>query len=67
MNNFLHNLQNLHSKIAEDVYGKGNRSVYCKTCGREKIVDPAFCLAHGWPRCCGYTMSLDKPKEETNE
>ncbi len=35
--------------------------VWCKTCGRSKKVDSAHCLRYGWPKCHGYTMSLDAP------
>jgi hypothetical protein len=30
----------------------------CTECGRVKHVDPAECLRSGWPKCCGYTMTL---------
>jgi hypothetical protein len=30
----------------------------CGTCGRVQEVDPADCLRRGWPKCCGYTMTL---------
>lgn len=32
--------------------------VRCDKCGKEQSVDPAHCLRHGWPLCCGATMSL---------
>jgi len=33
--------------------------VHCPVCGREERVNPAECLAHGWPTCCkGHTMFL---------
>jgi len=34
--------------------------VTCRTCGTTQKVDPAHCLRHGWPKCCGATMSLDQ-------
>lgn len=37
--------------------------VTCRRCGATRKVDPAECLRHGWPKCCGATMSLDGPKE----
>lgn len=52
----------LHRSLAEAI---GNPSkVYCKTCGRSEAVDAAHCLRKGWPRCCGYTMTIDSPDEE---
>ena len=32
--------------------------VTCRQCGASQTVDPAECLRHGWPKCCGATMSL---------
>ena len=37
--------------------------VWCLTCRRSQLVDSAECLRMGWPKCCGYTMSLDSPDE----
>jgi hypothetical protein len=37
--------------------------VWCCECGRKKRVNAALSLAHGWPKCCGYTMTLDSPEE----
>ena len=49
----------VHAKIAEAI---GNpRTVWCRTCGRSEPIDAADCLAHGWPKCHGYTMTLDAP------
>jgi hypothetical protein len=48
------NLANCHPSIAR---GK----VWCRTCGREKKVDPAESMRTGWPKCCGYTMTIDHP------
>jgi hypothetical protein len=49
--------QRLHDKIATDAAIKVAR-VKCDKCGRTQTVDGGRCLALGWPRCCGYTMSL---------
>jgi hypothetical protein len=37
--------------------------VWCTECGRSKRVDPAQCFRAGWPKCCGYTMTIDSPEE----
>lgn len=37
--------------------------VWCLKCGATKRVDPAECFRHGWPKCCGETMTIDSPKE----
>jgi hypothetical protein len=39
--------------------------VWCKTCKRMQRVDPAQCLQSGWPKCCGYTMTIDSPQKRT--
>ena len=56
------NIRNLHSNIANDIWGPGNRLVTCRICGNQKEVNPACCLSDGWPKCCGYTMTIDKIK-----
>jgi DNA replicative helicase MCM subunit Mcm2 (Cdc46/Mcm family) len=33
--------------------------VACRTCGHEQRVDSARCFSEGWPKHCGYTMTID--------
>lgn len=33
-------------------------TVRCSTCRREERVSFGRCLGEGWPKCCGYTMTL---------
>jgi len=33
-------------------------TVRCSKCGCERLVNFAVCLRSGWPKCCGYTMTL---------
>ena len=56
-------LSGIHAKIAKDA--NLPNEVWCRTCGARQEIDPAYCLAHGWPKCekCGYTMTIDKPTE----
>ena len=37
--------------------------VWCHECGHTERVDSRACLASGWPKHCGYTMSIDSPAE----
>jgi hypothetical protein len=37
--------------------------VWCTTCGRSQHVSAGKCFVNGWPKCCGYTMTLDSPDE----
>lgn len=51
--------------VKNDKSGKLQKGiVYCHECGTKRKVDSAFCLANGWPKCCGKTMSLDSPSEK---
>lgn len=47
----------LHEKMAKAAKIKTAR-VKCEKCGHTETVDGARSLALGWPRCCGYTMTL---------
>lgn len=35
--------------------------VWCRTCGRAERIDAAYALQYTWPKCCGYTMTIDHP------
>lgn len=35
--------------------------VWCRQRGKSKRVDSSDCLRNGWPKCCGYTMTIDHP------
>jgi hypothetical protein len=42
----------------------------CATCHKTQEVNFATCLVNGWPKCCGYTMRLEKYPDiytETNQ
>lgn len=63
---FIKSFDNLHKTIAEDVYPAGGW-FHCKTCDRWEeytTEDAAYCLAHGWPRCCGHDMTTTEHKPE---
>lgn len=38
--------------------------VWCKKCGRSQKVNSTKCFQHGWPECCGETMTIDSPEEQ---
>ncbi len=38
--------------------------VWCRTCGRSQFNSAAHSLRYGWPKCCGYTMTIDSPEEQ---
>ena len=33
--------------------------VTCRHCGKTKKIDNAKCMKYGYPKCCGYTMTID--------
>lgn len=38
--------------------------VWCTVCGDSQKVDGVEAtLGGGWPKCCGYTMTIDSPAE----
>lgn len=53
----------LHDRIAADVHQISRGLVWCTSCGRVQAVNGAGCLHSGWPKCCGYTMTIDSPDE----
>ena len=58
----------VYSEMADSHENLKRGMVWCRTCGKSMQVDSAHCLRHGWPKCCGCTMSLDAPitKETPN-
>jgi hypothetical protein len=37
--------------------------VWCTECCATQRVDSAAAFRHGWPKCCGFTMTIDSPDE----
>lgn len=52
------NTNGLYTKLAEAIGDP--KFVQCRTCKRSRPVNAAYCFKHGWPKCCGYTMTIDK-------
>ena len=50
--------------IVDEVPQLKRGQVWCRTCGHTKKVNSARCLESGWPKCCGYTMTIDSPEEQ---
>jgi hypothetical protein len=55
-------IRNIHAKIAADVPSIARGQVWCRKCGHMQKVNGAHCLAHGWPKHCGATMSIEPPE-----
>lgn len=59
----LANLATVHDKIAKSHPTLRRGQVWCRSCGSTQHVNSAECLRSGWPKCCGYTMTIDAPEE----
>lgn len=55
----------MHDDMANSHWKLRRAQVWCDTCKRTERVDVARRLSglSAWPECCGYTMTLDSPKE----
>ncbi|PUB80893.1 MAG: hypothetical protein DBP02_19815 [gamma proteobacterium symbiont of Ctena orbiculata] len=54
----------LHNKLANSHPSLQRGIVWCRQCGRSQRVNSSHALQHGWPKCCGYTMTIDSPEEQ---
>lgn len=54
-------LAGIHDQLADSHPALARGMVWCRSCGRSERVYSAYCLRHGWPKCCGYTMTIDHP------
>lgn len=51
----------LHDVLAQSHPSLARGQVWCKECRATRKVDSAECFRSGWPKCCGYTMTIDHP------
>lgn len=54
----------IHERIAASHPSLRRGMVRCRSCGVIQRVDSASALRHGWPKCCGSTMTIDSPEEQ---
>lgn len=57
----------LYDKLASTHPKLSRGRVWCAECGRTEKVDSAIALRSGWPKCCGYTMTIDSPQERKEQ
>ncbi|KKM17610.1 hypothetical protein LCGC14_1674130 [marine sediment metagenome] len=50
-----------YNAMAESSPAMARGLVWCRHCPRVQAVNAADCLQRGWPKCCGYTMTIDSP------
>ena len=51
----------MHEQLIESHPKLARRRVWCRTCRATKRVENG--LRAGWPKCCGFTMTIDPPEE----
>ena len=56
-------MKGLHEHIARSHAKLQRGQVWCTSCTATQHVDPVESLRHGWPKHCGYTMTIDSPEE----
>ena len=56
-------MSTMHEDMAKSDNKLTRGRVWCVTCGKTRRVDSAQCMQHGWPKCCGQTMTIDSPEE----
>ena len=59
----LPNFDAMYRDMASSSPQMARGQVWCHSCGNTQKVDSAGCLRHGWPKCCGATMTIDSPQE----
>lgn len=63
LNAFVTKLAGVHDRLATVHPSLARGQVWCRTCGASRGVNTAGALRDGWPKCCGYTMTIDSPEE----
>lgn len=53
----------MYEELAKSHPKLSRGDVWCTVCGRKSSVKASEALACGWPKCCGYTMTIDSPEE----
>ncbi len=51
----------LHDKLAKSHPSLERGRVWCRTCRKTVKVNASYALRNGWPKCCGFTMTIDHP------
>ena len=54
---------NLYDDLAKCHPSLSRGMVWCQECGRSQKVNSSEALRSGWPKCCGYTMTIDSPDD----
>ena len=54
----------LHETMVKQIPQLSRGQVWCRQCGRTQRTDSADAQRLGWPKCCGFTMTIDSPEEQ---
>ena len=65
MTKTLASLAVVHDRMAQSHPKLASGQVWCTRCGHTQRVNTPGALRHGWPKCCGYTMTIDSPEERS--
>ena len=49
----------MYEKMAKSHPSVERGQVWCRICRSTRRVDSVDALQNGWPKCCGYTMTID--------
>lgn len=52
------------AKVVSEVPQLKRGQVWCRSCGSTRRTDSEGAMRNGWPKCCGYTMTIDSPEEQ---
>jgi len=53
----------MYNEMANSHPSLARGMVWCTVCKRSQKVNSSQAFQTGWPKCCGYTMTIDSPEE----
>ncbi len=63
MDSCMHTTETKTATVNRGLKKMQRNRVWCIQCGQSRSVDSVHALRNGWPKCCGYTMTIDSPEE----
>lgn len=54
----------IEQKIVRAIPQIERGQVWCRKCGKTQRINSEWAVREGWPKCCGYTMTIDSPEEQ---
>jgi hypothetical protein len=56
-------MNSVYTDIANSHPSLKSGDVWCRECGAKKNIKSSNALKNGYPKCCGYTMTIDNPSK----